>query len=176
MHGSDWTASGLITRYDGCSSKYKGYKERLDNTSKHPLNNPYKNFMLTKPMYSIHYHGTYLEHCNAKYVNRALDMISDLYRDLHKNYIEKEATEQDLNTINKKIAEIRWILAHSTPWERGSDAISNTFIRSVYKAMGIKTSPLKRGISLDLEAYCTNLEEYKNNFSSYFRKSPYIAE
>ena len=70
---------------------------------------------------------------------------------------------------------MRWILAHTTPWERGSDAISNTFIRSIYKAAGIKTHPLKRGVSLDLEAYCTNIDEYKINFANYFTKKPELV-
>ena len=81
-----------------------------------------------------------------------------------------------MNDINNSIAEIRWILAHATPWERGSDAISNTFIRAIYKAAGIKAYPLKKGVSLDLEAYCTNLTDYKENFTDYFIKKPHIVE
>ena len=86
----------------------------------------------------------------------------------------KEIKEENLSDFNSLIAEIRWILAHSTPWERGSDAISNTFIRSIYKAAGVKAYPLKKGVSLDLEAYCTDLEEYKSKFPQYFAKPPKI--
>ena len=88
----------------------------------------------------------------------------------------KEVREEDLTDINSMIAEIRWILAHATPWERGSDAISNTFMRSVYKAAGIKTYPLKKGVSLDLEAYCTELKDYKKNFANYFLRKPEIVD
>ena len=59
---------------------------------------------------------------------------------------------------------------------RGSDAISNVFIRAMYKSIGIKSYPLKKGVSLDLEAYCTELEDYKKNFAGYFTKPPKIIE
>ena len=77
--------------------------------------------------------------------------------------------------INSDIAEIRWIMAHSMPWERGSDAISNVFTRALYKSMGIKSYPIKKDISLDLEAFCTPLNEYKQKFASYFEKEPEIV-
>ena len=174
-HGSDWKTDSLITHYDGIKSKYKTYKDKLDRTVSYPLRNPYEKFMLTRPMHSSSI-GKYLNHADGRYVNRSLDMVNEIYDNLHKKYIEKEATKADLEDINSQIAEIRWILAHATPWERGSDAISNTFIRSIYKAMGIKTSPLKKGISLDLEAYCTNLKDYQTKFETYFVKKPYIVE
>ncbi len=69
-----------------------------------------------------------------------------------------------MDEINETIAEIRWIMAHATPWSRGSDAISNVFMRAMYKAIGIKSYPLQKGVSLDLEAYCTELEDYKSGF------------
>ena len=59
-------------------------------------------------------------------------------------------------------------MAHATPWERGSDAISNVFMRVMYKSLGIKSHPLKKGISLDMEAYCTELGDYKKRFPEFF--------
>ena len=67
-------------------------------------------------------------------------------------------------------------MAHATPWERGSDAISNIFTRAFYKSMGIKTHPSKKGVSFDLQAYCTNLADYKKDFTTYFQKAPEIAK
>ena len=51
--------------------------------------------------------------------------------------------------INDKVAEMRWILAHATPWERGSDAISNVLMRSILKAFGIKAYSSAKGVSFD---------------------------
>ena len=175
QHGSSWKSGSIITRYDGENSKYKSYEERLDRIIDYPLRNPFHKFMLTRPE-SVESGQRLLSHCEPRYVNRGLDMVFDLYNDLHNKYKGKEISEPDMQDINEYIAEIRWILAHTTPWERGSDAISNTFIRSIYKSMGIKTSPLKDGVSLDLEAYCTNLNVYMKNFSSYFTHKPYIVE
>lgn len=173
--GSDWGSCTIITGYDGKKSRYKIYNDRFNQIVKKPLKNPYKQFGLTRPVHDKD-EGKFLEHPDEKYVNHALDMVSDLYKVLKERYIEKEAVKGDLDSINSIIAEIRWIMAHATPWERGSDAISNTFMRALYKAIGIKSYPLKRGVSLDLEAYCTNLNEYKQNFESYFYKKPEIID
>ena len=74
------------------------------------------------------------------------------------------------------VAEIRWVLAHATPWLRGSDAISNAFMRALFKAVGIKAYPPAKGISYDLEAYCRNLDDYKANFNSFFEKPLEVIE
>ena len=67
-------------------------------------------------------------------------------------------------------------MAHATPWERGSDAISNVFMRALYKAMGIKAYPPAKGISYDMEAYCTELDDYKKKFPTLFEKPPEVIE
>lgn len=167
---------GLITRYGNTDkNKYKSYAYRFDFIVKHPLKNPYNDIMLTRPIHDKDYLGKFLDHPNAKYINNAFNHINGIYDELYQKCISNEIKNEKLDGINYLIAEIRWILAHVTPWERGSDAISNTFIRAIYKAAGIKTYPLKKGISLDLEAYCTNLEEYKKNFPDYFTKKPTIV-
>jgi len=47
-------------------------------------------------------------------------------------------------------------------------------MRAMYKSAGIKTYPLKSGVSLDMKAYCTELADYKKKFPSYFKKVPKI--
>ena len=176
-YGSDWIPeNGLITRYSkNGNNRYKTYAERLDYIVKHPLKNPYNDICLSRPKHDKDY-GKFIEHANANRIDSAFEHVNNIYNHLYAKYIANEVKEESLTDVNNMVAEIRWILAHATPWERGSDAISNTFIRSIYKAMGIKAYPLKRGISLDLEAYCTNLKEYKNNFTSYFSKKPEIID
>ncbi len=174
-HGSDWTGYTLITPYGNSKNKYKAYSCRLDNIANNPIVNPYNDIQLSRPKYDDE-DKKYIEHASHKYIKNAFKHVKNIYDNLFRKYIKNEVKTDDLSEINSSVAEIRWILAHATPWERGSDAISNTFIRSIYKSIGIKTSPLKKGISLDLEAYCTNLEDYKKNFPEYFVKVPYIVE
>ncbi len=174
--GSNWQDQALMTRYRAKGkNQYKGYAERLDKIIEKPLHNPYWGISLTKP-YHGQVSGDILWHGDSRKVNNALNKVGKLYEEFHKKYIQKDPTENDLQDINSLIAEMRWILAHSTPWERGSDSIANTFMRALYKSAGIKTYPLRRGVSLDLEAYCTELKEYKANFDSYFSKKPCIVE
>ena len=173
-YGSEWSNFTLITKY-GRRGRYKGYNDRLDYTLKNPVHNPYRDISLTRP--KIDKQGCkYLEHGDSDNIDSALNRVNSIYDSVHEKYIVKEVSEEDLTDINSMIAEIRWILAHATPWERGSDAISNTFMRSVYKSAGIKTYPLKKGVSLDLEAYCTELKDYKKNFANYFLRKPEIVD
>lgn len=156
----------MQTCYD--RNRYKSYKTRFDNIFHKPLADV--GIGMTRPN-ELHM----LVHGDKKYINASLEKIFKNYNKLVPKYTKKDITSNDMKSINKIIAEIRWILAHSSPWARGSDAISNVFIRSLYKALGIKCYPLKEGVSLDLEAYCTELKDYKNNFSSYFEKAPEIV-
>jgi len=169
--------SYFITTYGtNKDNKYKIYADRFEYTIKHPLKNPYKDIMLTCPMHEC-FCGKILLHPDGKYIDNSFNHVKSIYDDLYGKYISSGSVrKQNLQEINSSIAEIRWILAHTTPWERGSDAISNVFIRTIYKAMGIKSYPLKKNISLDLQAYCTNLGDYKNNFADYFIKKPKVIE
>ena len=90
--------------------------------------------------------------------------------------MQKDVKQADLNEIIDVVAEIRWVLAHATPWLRGSDAISNVFMRAMFKAVGVKAYPPVKNVSFDLEAYCQNLDEYKANFNSFFEKPLEVIE
>ena len=154
--------------------KYKSYEERLVSVNINPLKDPYsRQISLSKPtnFYTGKiFHGSYAN------VNIALDYIFKLCKDIVPKFIKNDIKQSDLPELNSKIAEMRWILAHSTPWVRGSDAISNIFMRAIYKSVGVKTYPVKKGVSLDMEAYCTNLDDYKKLWTNYFDKAPEIVE
>ena len=165
--------------YTPVISKYKSYIKRFKQVIKKPLENPYDDIELSKISTVNHFdYDVEIKHGSDYLVNNALDRVGGKFFNLKKNYISKaeRITDKDLPDINAEVAEIRWIMAHSMPWERGSDAISNVFMRALYKSMGIKTYPLKKGVSLDLEAFCTPLKEYKQNFGTYFEQPPHVVE
>ena len=151
--------------------RYKSYARRLDIVARNPLEIPYKNIAMSYPvLFDDIYHD------NAEYVNNSLNLVFELTKKIFPKYIRKDVKPKNMDEINNIVAEIRWILAHATPWLRGSDAISNVFMRVIYKAIGIKAYPPAKGISFDLEAYCRNLDDYKANFTSFFEKPPKIIE
>ncbi len=176
---SGWNSSSalsdlLITKYSNAQNcRYKVYYNRLNEVYFNPLRNPYYNFGLTVVEHKKDV--KYLAHAESIYVNNAMDRVGTLYYKIINNFLGKPLSKDNMENLHASIAEIRWILAHSTPWERGSDAISNVFMRSIYKALEIKAYPLKPNISLDFEAYCTNLVDYKRKFADYFEKSPQIV-
>lgn len=162
----------IFTPYD--NSKYQNYIDRLLQTNSKPLDDPYsRHISLSKPANFFTgkiFHGSYAN------INIALDYVFKLCKNIFPKFIKNDITQKDLPELNSTIAEMRWVLAHSTPWVRGSDSISNIFMRAIYKSVGVKTYPIKKGVSLDLEAYCTNLNDYKKLFTTYFDKAPEIAE
>lgn len=170
---SDWSGLELWTDYSHVS-RYKNYIERLDEIANKKLINPYDDIELTIPI--IEENGSSLKHCSEKYINNAFKHIAEIYGHFKQSFNSKEINNSQMKDVNNDIAEIRWILAHSMPWERGSDAISNILIRAMYKSIGIKSYPLKKGISLDLEAFCTELKDYKAKFPSFFEKPPEIID
>ncbi len=169
----EWEGLELVTPV---TNQYKSYMNKLKPICEHPIKSPYYDIDVAKLEYFDTEKTYKIIHPSDTKVNNALDRIGGKFFNLKKDYIltPKKVTKETLPKINTDIAEIRWILAHSMPWERGSDAISNIFMRSLYKSMGIKTYPIKKGISLDMEAFCTPLEEYKNNFHTYFSTKPEV--
>ena len=165
--GSTWNKYDILaTNYSLKKSIYKSYELRLDKRIDNPLENPYPYINLTRPVSDSDTH--FLRHGDKNSVNAALDMVGELYKNHIAKYTKIDVQPEHLKDINDNVAEIRWILAHSTPWERGSDSIANVFIRAIYKALGIKATPLANGVSLDLEAYCTELDRYKKKISYVF--------
>lgn len=174
-NAGNWQNTELVTPV---LNQYKSYEQRLQPLEQTPIKSPFHDIELAKIR-----RGNWLDynveiiHPSDKNINNALDRVGGKFFNLRKDYISKpqNVTKETLPQINSDIAEIRWIMAQSMPWERGSDAISNVFMRSLYKSMGIKTYPLKEGISLDLEAFCTPLNEYKKNFADYFEIEPHVT-
>lgn len=172
--GSSWDKYDILaTDYSLKNSAYKSYELRLDKRIDNPVGKPYPYINLTRPMRGSD--TNFLRHGDKNGVNAALDMVVELYKNHIAKYTKIDVQPEHLKDINNNVAEIRWILAHSTPWERGSDSIANVFIRAIYKALGIKATPLAKGVSLDLEAYCTELDRYKKKFPTYFEKPPEVV-
>lgn len=170
---TDWDKLALTTNYSEIT-RYATYQRRFDFVAVHPLKKPYEDIDLTVPI--VGSNEKFLLHGNPKNINNAFKHIFSVYKDFQKSFNSRDVNEAQLLEINSKIAEIRWLLAHATPWARGSDAISNVLMRAMYKSLGIKSYPIAKGFSLDLEAYCTEMNDYKRIFDGYFEKPPKIIE
>lgn len=159
----------IFTQYQ--RGQYSVYKDRFDKVAEKPLKNINDNIGMSRPYMLLD-----INHGKPALINNALDYVFSLFKKNIPQYINGELTAENLDKINDTVAEIRWVLAHATPWLRGSDAISNVFMRAIYKAVGVKAYPPAEGISYDLEAYCTELEDYKKKFPTYFEKAPEVVE
>ena len=110
------------------------------------------------------------------FANNALDIVRTKQEDLINRYKGKPLSEIDLDNINEEIGEIHWILSHSMPWGRGSAGISQAYVLSLYQSLGLKVYPPKENISFDLEAFCTELEDYKKMYKNYYENPPEVAK
>ena len=166
----DWICkeSDAYTYYR--DNRYSCYKDRLNEVAKKPLKRISANLGMSYPNTRDIVHGDHF------FINNSLNHVTSLFNKTIPKYINGELKPENIEEVNDTVAEMRWVLAHATPWVRGSDAISNVLMRAIYKAVGVKTYPPKEGISFDLEAYCTELEDYKKNFASYFEKAPEVIE
>lgn len=173
-----WADIGLETPFGKSAGyvKYRTYSDRFAKASETEMEKPYPDIDITDIYYSPVGKKGVMAHGRAKNINNALDHVSDTYNELQKNYIQhpENVTDKTLTDIHSKVGEIRWILAHATPWERGSDSIANSFMRALYKSMGIKAPTSKRGVSFDLQAYCTGYKQYEKDFPTYFSKPPEV--
>lgn len=107
-----------------------------------------------------------------KSVKPTLKYIGDLYSEVIK--IDKVKTKEQLAFCIKKIAEMQWYFAQSTPFLRGSAGIAEVFTKSLCESLGIQVSPWKKGVAPDLEAYVRNLDDYIKNYPTFFAKQPRI--
>lgn len=166
---SKWKNFTLCTYYDG--GKYKTYEKRIDEIKYNPLKNPYPDIDLTVPVFEEG--EKFLQHGRKDVIENVFNHLSGIYKEFS-HFTKIDVQQEHLPKINDQIATMRWILAHATPWERGSDAIANVLMRAMYKSVGVKSYPLAKGVSLDMEAYCTNLADYKKKFPKYFAKPPVV--
>lgn len=103
---------------------------------------------------------------------QTLDYCEKVYVNLIKNYTLDKPNKENTKVINRQIATLHWLLSHSMPYMRGSDVISNTFIKALYSALGFQTAVPKDGISFHPEAFCTELDEYVEKYPSLYENPP----
>lgn len=84
----------------------------------------------------------------------------------------KNSKNKNIIFLNENIAKLHWNFAHGMPFKRGSDSIANILVKSIYRANDVKIGGLKDHTSLDLEAFCTNLDEYVEKYPYYYEMTP----
>lgn len=167
MHPNCSTSS-LMTQY--CPNSRYGitYSEKFKKFKdpEKALKSPYKDLHLTRIIVNKNdeLKGR-MQHVGSSDTIYCFKYVEKLYNELRDSlHSEKKANKK----IIKKIAKIHWILAHNAPWGRGSDSIVTIFVKSLIKSFGYKFGPIKEGLSLDLEAFCTELKDYEKNYAKYY--------
>lgn len=66
------------------------------------------------------------------------------------------------------ISQMHWWLSHLMPYRRGSAAISDMFVRSLFESRGIVPGPWKPGVLPDVAALVMPLDQYVDQYQSLF--------
>ncbi len=134
---------------------------------------PYPDMELTKIFVLDENHGL-MFHPYNKTVNAGMQHVKEKYDELAPLFEKVKnggsLTKQELEMANKNIAEMYFLLANIMPYARGSNGISDIFMRSVYKSLGIEQPALKHGISLDLEAFCVDMDTFAQKWDIFFEE------
>ena len=105
-----------------------------------------------------------------KYTISNLSLVKKEFNKLRA--IENPTTEEVLRSC----AIIQWLIAQETPYQRGSDSVANVLTKAIMHANNIYISPLKEGVSLDFEAFDTDLDDYIERYPNFFEVRPYKIE
>ena len=152
---------------------FERYQELVNSGKELPL--PYENAPMTRleridsrTIEMVHPKGEYAPHA-MKHVEKLHDRLKPIIENVQ---LGKNLSKTDIDTIQDTIAEIHYCLSHAMPWARGSNGIIDSYMRSLYKAVGLDVPALKENISLDLEAFCTDLDTFKQKWKNW----EYFAE
>lgn len=96
-------------------------------------------------------------------LNKAQDVFENL-----KQYKNAELSEENLEKIYEHVGAIHWCIAQSMPFMRGSAAMADAFSKSLFEALNVQTTPWKKSLSPDLEAFATPLEEFSKKYQTFF--------
>ena len=157
---------GAITPFND----YPSYIDRL--TAMNGLKREYKGIKLTE---IGNFDGkTQMLHPSNENAADAMPIIEEMHKNLEP-YIKKvnqgkTLSESEIKKVHEQVAEIYFLTANVMPWSRGSNGIADIYMRSLYKSMNIDMPALKPDVSLDLESFCMDVDEYKTKWLSFFEK------
>ena len=95
------------------AGQYKSYFDRLIAMRDKPLATPRSKIAMTRPLLDT----PELQHGEPEYINKTLERVFKISHNLFSNFNYNNIKNKDLEKINFNNAEIRWLLAHATPWK-----------------------------------------------------------
>ena len=160
------TGFSYITPFNKDNS-YKEYYDRFMKLLNKKRKPPYPDVELTQ-ISLINGFGYSMGHPKNSSVEATMKHVKQRYEEMaplfEKAKRGETLTPKEQALAHEKIAEMYFLMANAMPYERGSNGIADIFMRSMYKELGIEMPALKPGVSLDLEAFCLDLNEYKKIF------------
>lgn len=162
--------SDAMQTYTTIEGKYESFKEKIKCAYKDTSDHSRKSLEFPKALVTnvVFYNDGDNEYIMLLHPSGCdnLKYAENIYKKLinTKNPNEK--------TINEALAKMHWLIAQNTPWLRGSDTIANGIIKAIYRAYDMEISPLKKGISIDFEAFTRDMEDFVEAYPSFYSVKP----
>lgn len=100
--------------------------------------------------------------------------INAMYQDALslKGHVKQDNLTEAIN----KVATIHWWMIQALQFTGGAAGISDMLTKTLFKHLGIQTSKWRPNIAPDMEALTTPLNEYIQNYPSFFQKPLVLVE
>ena len=166
------TGFSAVTQFNKEDS-YNEYYDRFMKLLNKKRQPPYPDVELTQISF-VYGYGNLMGHPRNSSVEATMSYVKERYEEMTPLFEKagrgEALTPQEIALAHDKIAEMYFLMANAMPYSRGSNGIADIFMRSMYKELGIDMPALKPGVSLDLEAFCLDLNDYKKKWRSFFEK------
>ncbi|MBO4707433.1 MAG: zeta toxin family protein [Elusimicrobiaceae bacterium] len=77
-------------------------------------------------------------------------------------------TKKDISLIHNTVADMSYIFTNAVPFHKGSASANLAMVYGIYQMFGINAPQVKKGRALDLSAFATTPEQYKENWLNLF--------
>jgi len=113
----------------------------------------------------------YWHHTDGRKLPKIWELVQELV-DQTLRLQQRSGTEYSPREILGTLAQIHWWLSQATPYRRGSAAISDMFTKALFQICGFSTPCWRKGVAPDLEAFCTPLADFIDNYPKFFARPP----
>ena len=149
---------------------YKSWEEYYQNMRTYrgvklstPTEDIFSDIMVIYP--NAYYEGVHNNDLAFNAMQENWEIIKPLIKKYQKGTM---LSNTEINTLHDNIADMSFILTNAVPFYRGTAALNQLMVYGLYQMAGIDAPAVKLRRSLDLSAFTSTPEQYKNNWLNLF--------
>lgn len=177
---------GILSKEKGIAftpfneNAYGEYVDKLFNSISRPriYRGVNLSFYNSRTNHLLEYGTHFIDHPEAitqdgnNNITRMFEAIQKDYNNIEPIIMKSRRGEglsaEDKKTLDDNIAEISYLFTNAKPFYRGSASAGLAIVYGLYDMAGIQVPQVKKNYALDLEAFATTPEQYKENWLDLF--------